>query len=264
MEESMSDEAVILEVKDRIGTIKLNRPDKLNSMDTEMLPVFQEYVNQVKNNKDLRCLIITGSGNTFCVGANFRGSMTNDEGRLPHEIFMDFYRPFLTIQELEMPIIAAMNGHAIGGGFGLSLICDIRIANKDSKYGANFARLGVHSGMAISYMLPRIVGLPLANELLFTGRLISGEKAAEMGLVNYAVEADEVLHKAWELALEIEGCAPVAVRMMKRSIYTGLDWNPTHAAELEAHFQSRTFEMEDAKEGISAFLEKRKPTFYGR
>jgi len=264
MEDSMSDEAVILEFKDRIGTITLNRPEKLNSMDLEMLPVFQEAVNQVKNTRDLRCLIITGSGNSFCAGANFRGSMTNDEGRLPNDVFMDIYRPFLTIQDLAMPVIAAMNGHAIGGGFGLSLICDIRIANKDSKYGANFARLGVHSGMAISYMLPRIVGLPLANELLLTGRLISGERAAEIGLVNYAVEADEVLPKAWELAQEIESCAPVAVRMMKRSIYNGLDWNPTYAAELEAHCQSRTFEMEDAKEGISAFLEKRNPIFQGR
>ena len=260
----MSDEAVILEFKDQTGTITLNRPDKLNSMDNEMLPVFQEAVNQVKNTRDLRCLIITGSGNSFCAGANFRSASVSDEGRLPNDVFMDFYRPFLTIQDLEMPVIAAMNGHAIGGGFGLSLICDIRIANKDSKYGANFARLGVHSGMAISYLLPKIVGLPLANELLFTGRLISGEKAAEIGLVNYAVEADEVLPKAWELAREIEGCAPVAVRMMKHSVYSGLNWNPTYAAELEAHCQSRTFEMEDAKEGITAFLEKRKPIFKGR
>ena len=160
----MTDKAVLVSIKDRIGTITLNRPERLNSMDNDMLPVFQDAVDQVKNTKDLRCLIITGSGNSFCAGANFRGSMTSDEGRLPNDVFMDIYRPFLAIQELEMPVIAAMNGHAIGGGFGLSLICDIRIADKNSKYGANFARLGVHSGMAISYMLPRIVGLPLANE----------------------------------------------------------------------------------------------------
>jgi enoyl-CoA hydratase/carnithine racemase len=168
------------------------------------------------------------------------------------------------IQDVTVPTIAAMNGHAIGGGFGLMLICDIRIANRVSKYGANFARLGLHTGMAVSYMLPRLVGLPMANELLFTGRLISGEQTAEIGLANYAVERDQVLEKAWELAREIASCAPAAVRLIKRSILRGLEWDPRSAAEIEAHCQSRTVEMEDAKEGISALLEKREPVFKGR
>ena len=260
----MSDAPVLIEIKDKIAQIALNRPNNRNSMDSETLPAFLEAINQVRNNKELRCLIITGSGQSFCSGADFRSKMIGDEFLLPHEACMNIYKPFLTIQELEIPTIAAMNGHAIGGGLGLALICDIRIANKNSKYGANFVRLGLHSGMAISYMLPRIVGLAVANELLFTGRLISGERAAEIGLANYAMVGDEVLSKAWELAREIETCAPAAVRMMKRSIYRSLDWNPRSAAELEAFCQSRTIEMEDAMEGISALLEKRKPNFHGR
>ena len=177
---------------------------------------------------------------------------------------MDAYGPFLELDRLDMPIIGAMNGHAIGGGFGLGLMCDIRIANRHSKYGANFARLGLHSGMAVSYLLPMIVGLPRANELLFTGRLITGEKAYEMGLANYVLEGDEVLEKAWELAGEISACAPVAVKMIKRAIRRGIRWNPQDAAEIDALYQSRTFEMEDAKEGISSLLENRVPGFRGR
>lgn len=260
----MSDAPVLFEIKDNIAQITLNRPDNRNSMDDETMPAFRQAVGRVKENEDLRCLIITGSGNTFCSGADFKSGLVDNKGRLPHQTLMDAYGPFLEIQELEMPTIAAMNGHAIGGGFGLCLICDIRIANKHSKYGANFARLGLHTGMAVSYMLPRIVGLPRANELLYTGRLISGEEASEIGLANYAMEGDQVIQKAWELAEEIAASAPVAVKMIKHAIHRGLNWDPHAAAEIDALYQSRTFEMEDAKEGIGALLEKREPVFKGR
>ncbi|MBW1782298.1 MAG: enoyl-CoA hydratase/isomerase family protein [Deltaproteobacteria bacterium] len=260
----MSDAPILFEKRGPIAQITLNRPDNRNSMDDETMPAFDEAVSRAKEDKDLRCLIITGSGKSFCAGADFKSGLFESRGRLPHEILMDAYGPFLAIEQLEMPTIAAMNGHAIGGGFGLALICDIRIANRHSKYGANFARLGLHAGMAVSYMLPRIVGLPLANELLFTGRLISGERAAEIGLANYAVKGDQVVEKAWELAEEIATSAPVAVRMIKQAIYRGIQWDPCSAGETDALYQSRTFEMADAKEGIAALLENRKPVFKGR
>jgi len=152
---------------------------------------------------------------------------------------------------------------AIGGGFGLGLVCDLRVANREARYGANFARLGIHSGMAISYLLPRITSVPRAAELLFTGRVFSGAEAAEMGIANYAVEPGQVLAKSRELAAEIAACAPVAVRMMKRSLYRGLNWDPKAAGEIEAFAQSRTLEMADAKEGVAALLEKRQPQFRG-
>jgi enoyl-CoA hydratase/carnithine racemase len=177
---------------------------------------------------------------------------------------MEFYRPFLEIGNLKTPVIAAINGHAIGGGFGITLLCDIRVADRKAKMGANFTRLGLHSGMAISYTLPRLVGVARANELLFTGRLITGEEAAALGLVNYAVNREDVMDKALDLAGEITQSAPAAVQMMKRSVYEGLDWNPVLAAAMEARNQARTFEMEDAKEGIIAMLEKRTPNFTGR
>ncbi len=260
----MSDAPILYEIRGTIAQITLNRPDNRNSMDEETMPAFRDVVGEAEKNRDLRCLIITGSGSSFCSGADFKSGLFDKRDRLPHQILLDAYAPFLAIGKLEIPTIAAMNGHAIGGGFGLALICDMRIANRHSKYGANFARLGLHSGMAVSYMLPRIVGLPLANELLFTGRLITGEKAAEIGLANYAVEGDQVVGKAWELAEEIALSAPVAVKMIKQAVYRGIQWDPRDAAEIDSLYQSRTFEMADAKEGIAALLENRKPVFKGR
>ena len=136
------------------------------------------------------------------------------------------YEPFLDVFDLPMPTIAAMNGHAVGGGFGLALVCDLRVANREARYGANFARLGFHSGMAISHLLPRIVGVPLAADLLFTGRLVTGAEAAAIGLAHEAVAPDEVLPTARARARAVAACAPEAVRLMKRSLYRGAGWDP--------------------------------------
>jgi enoyl-CoA hydratase len=260
----MNDKSVLYETRGHIGLITLNRPDNRNSMDAEMLPVFSEVLDQAKSNRDLRCLVITGSGSSFCAGADLKAGFTDTSGHLLHETMLEVYRHFLKMGEIEIPTIAAMNGHGVGGGFGLALMCDIRVACNTAKYGANFARLGIHPGMAISYTLPRLAGLPKACELLFTGRVFNGLEAATMGLVNYAVEEGSVLDKALELAEEIAGSAPAAVRMMKRTIYRGMNWDPVKAAEIEAQAQSHTLQMEDAAEGISALLEKRKPDFKGK
>ena len=260
----MAEAPVLYDVKENIGTITINRPENRNSMDDETMAAFRAAIQDVKADDKLRCVIITGSGKSFCAGADFKARMGGSEETLPNFRLQNVYGPFLDIREIKPPVVAAMNGHAIGGGFGLALICDIRVAANEAKYGANFARLGLHTGMAVSYMLPIIIGLPTANELLFTGRLITGKQAREIGLVNYALDAGEVYDKAWELAKEIASCAPVAVQMIKRSVYRGLDWHPEEAAEIEAHCQSRTSEMADAAEGISALLEKREPNFQGK
>lgn len=259
----MTEAAVLASSRDLICEITLNRPDSRNAMAPELLQTFQVVIDQVKADREIRCVVITGRGASFCSGADFRSSILAPGPGLPHESSYNLYKPFLSILDVQVPVIAAMNGHAIGGGFGLGLVCDLRVANRDARYGANFARLGFHSGMAISYLLPRLAGVPRAAELLFTGRVFSGAQAAEMGIANYAVAADQVLPKARELAAEIAACAPAAVRLMKRSLYRGLGWDPRSAAEYEAHCQSRTFEMADAKEGINALLEKREPKFTG-
>lgn len=260
----MTDTPVKYTKTDQIGLISLNRPDNLNTLNREIIPAFWDILGRINADDDLRCLIITGSGSSFCGGADLKSGFEKNHGDFLSEALLEFYRPFLEIGSLKIPVIAAINGHAIGGGFGISLLCDIRVAYRKAKMGANFARLGLHCGMGISYLLPRLVGVARAAELLFSGRIITGEEAAAVGLVNYAVEREDVMDKAMTLAKEIAASAPVAVRMIKHSLYEGLDWNPVRAAAMEARNQALTFETEDSKEGISAMLEKRTPDFKGR
>jgi enoyl-CoA hydratase/carnithine racemase len=174
------------------------------------------------------------------------------------------YEPFLSILDIEVPTIAAMQGHAIGGGLGLGAVCDLRVASREARYGANFVRLGLHPGMATTFLLPRLMGVPRAVEFLLTGRIVTGAEAADAGLVHYAVPEGEVLPRARELAREIASAAPLAVRWTKRSIYEGLGGDLRSAARREAHAQSRTAETEDAREGIAALLDRREPSFRGR
>lgn len=259
----MSDQSVLFEVQDNIGVMTLNRADNRNSMTPDLLGGVAEIARSINDRADVRCLVIQGSGNTFCGGADFRAG-TEETDRYGHEKLYDTYKNFLTILDIEVPVIASMNGHAIGGGLGLALVCDIRVANKDARYGANFVKLGMHPGMATTYFFPRFMGVPRAMELLLTGRVIKGEKAEEFGLVNYAVDADDVFDKSMELAHEIASAAPLAVRWTKRSAYDNLNWDIHRAAGREAQLQSQSMTTKDFREGVSALLEKRDPDFKSR
>ncbi len=247
-----------------VGEIVLDRPDNRNSMTPELLEAFGEAVTAAKADPGLRCLVVRGEGHCFSAGADFKSVVQLDSAGLPHERSFAMYAPFLSLRTLEVPVLGALNGHAVGGGFGLSLMCDVRIAAADSKYGANFARLGLSSGMAISYILPRLVGVSRAAEMLFTGALVSGTEAAAMGLVSRALPAAEVLPHTRALAATIAANAPLAVRLIKKTLYDGLDWDPAAAARIEAGFQAETLATDDAKEGMAALLEKRTPEFHGR
>jgi enoyl-CoA hydratase/carnithine racemase len=261
----MGEQAVLYEAADQVGLITLNRPDHRNAMTPELLDAFSEAIEQARADQHIRCLVITGTGKCFSAGADLRSSMQrSDLGKPSREASFAMYEPFLKVLDIEVPVIAAMNGHTVGGGFGLALLADIRVANVDAKYGVNFARLGIHSGLGISYLLPRLVGAAYASELLFTGRLIRGSEALRVGLVTHAQEADEVLPTAMQLARAIAGSAPRAVQQMKASIRRGLHWQIREAALEEAGLQAASLATEDAKEGVAAILEKREPEFVGK
>ena len=261
----VAEPAVLFEVDDAVATITLNRPENRNSMTPDVLRAFEESVKRARCDRSLRAVVITGRGDSFCAGADFKSRTGEGEsGALPYEGAMRTYAPFLSVLDIEVPVIAALNGHAIGGGFGLALVADIRVANRDARYGANFAKLGIHTGMAISYLLPRLIGVPRAVDLLFAARVVTGAEAAECGIAHCAVAPAEVLPEARRRAREIASCAPLAVRLIKRTFYRGLEWNPVAAAEREAWAQSATFATNDAREGIRALLEKRAPHFEGR
>ncbi|MEZ4404088.1 MAG: enoyl-CoA hydratase/isomerase family protein [Kofleriaceae bacterium] len=263
----MTSPAVRFSLDGHVGTITLDRPVNRNSMTPELLDAFAAAVAAARAARDLRCLIVTGTGPCFSAGADFKSVLQRDgdgPARLPHEQSFAMYQPFLSLLEVEVPVVAALNGHAVGGGFGLALCCDLRVAARDARYGANFARLGLHPGMAISYLLPRLVGVARAAELLFTGRLVDGVEAERIGLVGSVHPADEVLARARELADAIAASAPLAVRETKRSLYRGLGWEPRAAAYAEAFAQAESLTTADAAEGIAALLAKRAPVFTGR
>ena len=264
MQPEKDDDAVLYHCDQGVGIVTLNRGDNRNSMTAELLDGFAAAIDQARRDADLRCLVITGKGRCFSAGADFRAQIQRDEGALPHQRSLAMYQPFFGVLEVEVPVIAALNGHAVGGGFGLALVSDIRIAHAESRYGANFTRLGLHPGMGVTYLLPRLVGVARAAELLFTGRLFSGTEMAAMGLATEAVAADEVLPKALELAATIAANAPIAVRATKQTLYELMDWDVRRGGLREALIQAETVATEDAVEGMKALLEKRDPRFQGR
>lgn len=265
---SHQDDAVLFTVDeiDHVGVITLNRPQQRNSMTAELLDAFSAVSEQAQKHPTMRALVVRGTGACFSSGADFRAIVQREDGprpTLPHERSYAMYAPFLSLRKIEVPVIGALNGHAVGGGFGLALACDMRIASEDARYGANFARLGLHPGLGIGYVLPRLIGLPRASELLYTGRLVNGREAADLGIVNRAVPHERVVDEAIALAVEVAKSAPLAVRSMKRMMLAQLGWDVERAAMEEALAQAATLETNDVKEGIAALLEKRDPVFTG-
>lgn len=257
--------AVTYERSGAVGAITMRRPDNRNSMTAELLDAFADAAARARADEGARCVIVTGEGRSFSAGADFKSQIQRaGSGTQPHERSYAMYEPFLSILDIEVPVIAALNGHAVGGGFGLALACDIRVAAEEAKYGANFARLGLTPGMAITYALPRLVGASAAAELLYTGRLVRGDEAVRLGLASRAVPAEEVFDAALETAGEIAANAPAAVRATKELLRDGLGWELRAAARREAFAQAESVATEDAKEGIAALLEKREPRFTGR
>jgi enoyl-CoA hydratase len=258
-------EAVRYEARDRIGVITLDRPDNRNSMTPELLDAFARASAAARADAEIRALIVTGTGSCFSAGADFKaGLQRGDEALAPDERSYAMYEPFLSLLDIEVPIVGALNGHAVGGGFGLALVCDLRIAAREGKYGANFVAVGLAPGMAITHLLPRLVGVARASELLFTGRLVDGAEAERLGIANRAVPAADVMGEATTLARAIAAAAPFAVRATKAAIRRGVGMEIRAAARAEARDQAASLEMDDAREGMSALLAKRKPVFTGR
>ncbi len=260
----VSTDAVTYAASGHLGTITLNRPDNRNSMTPELLDAFAAASAAARADQRIRCVIVTGTGSCFSSGADFKSNIQRDGSAEPHERSYAMYAPFLSLLDLEVPIVGALNGHAVGGGFGLSMMCDLRVGDADAKYGANFAKLGLAPGMAISYLLPRLVGLARANEMLLTGTLLRGTEAAAAGLLNRAVPKADVMATALELANAIAANAPFAVRATKSLIRQGLGLAIREHARAEAVLQAQSVVTEDAAEGIAALLAKREPVFKGR
>lgn len=259
-----ADAPVRFERRGNVGIITLNQPDNRNAMSPALLAAFQQATTVAREESELRAVVVTGSGSCFSAGADLTGSLQPDglpESLTPGQRSFAMYEPFLSVLDIEVPVLAAVNGHAVGGGFGLSLCCDIRIASASAKLGANFVRIGITPGLGITARLPALVGMAHACELLLSGKLISGERAAEIGLVSRAVKPEDVWATTWALAQDIASAAPQAVRHTKQLLQGDMRETIRAQAEKEAPVQAAALDSADAKEGLDAFLNKRSPQF---
>ncbi len=266
----MAYETILYDITGHVAKITLNIPDKKNVMSPKLLQEFSDAVANVKQNTNLRALIITGSGKSFCAGADLSALMTLAQSSGfsgvagMREAIRKVYDAFLQVMQVEIPTLASVNGHAIGGGLGLALCCDIRVAADSALFAANFAKLGIHPGMALTYLIPSTVGRGRALELVFTGRKFNAIEAEKIGLVERVVPAEKLEQETQALADDIAVSAPYVVRLTKRAVYKGMNFHPDWNIEFESTAQALCAQMEDAQEGISAFFQKRKPEFKGK
>jgi enoyl-CoA hydratase len=262
----MSFEHIALQVEESgIARILLNRPDQRNAMTSAMGEEVRRAAELIEADERIRVVVLRGAGRAFCSGADL-GNLAQEAGIEEEREGLggegNFYRLFLSVGELRVPTIAAINGHAIGAGLCFALAADMRVMHEDARVGMTFVRLGIHPGMGGTWNLPRLIGPARAAELFTTGRLVGAEEALAMGLVNRVAGADfdQVVE---ELAGSIRDNGPVAVRAVKETLRGTYERALEEALDVESEAQAMTFRTRDAAEGIGAMLEKRRPSFRG-
>ena len=264
----MTYECLLYEVKDGIATLTLNRPDRLNALGGTLRQDLFDAVTRAGADPDVRVMVLTGAGKGFCSGGDVKAMGEAKAGRrerpLIEKIAPGRDRTLLAMHEVPQPIIAAVNGAAIGAGMNLALGCDIRIASTQAKFSQAFVKRGLHPDWGGTYFLPRVVGMAKACEMIFTGDLVDAAEALRLGIVSRVVAPDELLPAAYDLARRIAAGPPVAIRLAKRSLYANADLDLRGALQIETMAQNICFETEDSTEGIRAFAEKRAPVFKGR
>ncbi len=255
------DTGLKIEREDGIALVQIDRPEVRNALDPEIYKKLSEIFNDLGMDRDIRSIIITGAGDkTFASGSNL--SMIGSRTYLEN---LDWIGPvvFSQIEMVPKPVIAAINGYALGAGCELALACDIRIASRNAKFGQPEVKIGILPGGGGTQRLPRIVGLAKAKELILTGELIDAEEACRIGLVSRVVESSELIKVAKEIANKIMKNAPLAVRLAKMAMNAALSTDMNTGMQFEKLAQTILFCTEDRKEGVSSFFEKRSPFFKG-
>ena len=255
---------LIYERKENIGILTINRPEKLNAISNELTKELKKFLEDLESDEEIRVLIITGAGDkAFVAGADIN-ELVNRDARLGRRVSRDRQEVFSLIENLHIPVIAAVNGYALGGGLELALACSIRIASEKAQFGAPEVKLGIIPGDGGTQRLPRLVGSGLAMEMILTGDFIDAEEAYRIGLVNKVYPHDQLLERAMELARRIASRPPLAVRFAKDAINRSQEGGTTAGYTLESYLHALSCTTEDKKEGVSAFLEKRKGKFKGK
>ena len=246
-----------------IVIVTLNRQDAANALSKELLHNLHEALNELKELPNLRTVILTGAGvKAFCAGADLkeRAGMNEMEVRETLKLIGD---TISAVENLPVPVIAAINGSAFGGGLELALACDIRIASTTAKMGLTETSLGIIPGGGGTQRLPRIVGIATAKELIYTARRLDAQTAKQMQIISQVVDPGILLSEAKKLAGEIAANGPLALRAAKKSINQGMDTDLKTGLQIEQDCYQTTLQTRDRLEGLSAFKEKRKPVFKG-
>ncbi len=257
----MGYEFLTVEQSEGICTLTINSPRTLNALNTQVLGELGRFVDSIGD--DVRVLIITGAGKAFVAGADISemSSKNYDEG-------LEFGRfgagVFRRLEQLPIPVIAAVNGYALGGGCELACACDIRVASDRAQFGQPEVKLGITPGFSGTYRLAKLIGQGKAKELIYTGRTMRADEALASGLVNAVVPGEELMATVTEMARMIAANAPLAVAKSKASISEGYDMSADEAIAYENRLFAECFSTEDQKEGMAAFLEKRKAEFKNR
>ncbi|KAF1084635.1 putative enoyl-CoA hydratase echA8 [Sporotomaculum syntrophicum] len=255
---------ILLEKENEIAVLTINRPDVLNALDAETLQEIGTAMDQLDNDNEVRVVILTGAGSkAFVAGADiaYMQKLTPMEAKNFSRIGQ---KAFSKIENLSKPVIAAINGFALGGGCELAMACDIRIASDNAKLGQPEVSLGINAGFGATQRLPRLVNPGIAKEMLFTGDYFSAERAKSIGLVNDVVPAAELMKYCMNMAKRIAARAPIAVQLTKEAINDGLEMDLEKGFIHEADIFGVAFSTEDRDEGFASYLDKRKPEFKGK
>ena len=254
------DDVVLYDKRDGIATITLNRPDRMNAWTGQLSDALQAYLGEADGDDEVVVVVITGAGKAFCAGADLGDG---ESGFLPVS-GDDDGRPRLWPYEVRKPVIAAVNGHAVGVGITFAMLCDIRIVSEDAKVQYAMVRRGVVPELASHVILPRVIGFSQAAELMLTGRMMSGVEAAELGLASRAVPSADVLPEAIALAAEmVRDASPVALAVSKQLLWQGVTASVDEMLRREGRVIEAIARMPDAVEGVTAFFERRDASWSG-
>ncbi len=261
----MSYTTLLYTLTDGVAEITLNRPESLNAFDDAMAAELQDALKTAERDSAARALLLTGAGKSFSAGQDLAAIRQRPEGHSFREHLLKTYNPIVAkLQSIEKPVIAAVNGAAVGAGFGIALACDIRYASESAKFRMAFIGIGLAPDSGTSYFLPRLVGMGRALELAYTNEVIDSAEALRLGLVNKILPAAGLLPQARALATRLAQGPTTGYGLTKRAMLHAAGVSFTDSLDYEAHLQDAAGRTADHAEGVAAFLEKRAPQFKGK
>ncbi len=256
----MNLKTILFEKRNQVGLITLNHPEQLNVLNSQTLEELKQILEKIASERQIRCVILTGKGKVFAAGADIKemAQMTPSQAK---KFAQTGQQLFSFIEQMAQPIIAAINGFALGGGCELACACDLRAASTQAKIGEPEVNLGIVPGFGGSVRLPRLIGLSQAKKMILTGEPLSVLEAEEIGLIHWIFKPDELLPKTLKIAERLATKSLTALSSIKQQLRQSLELNFADAEKLEREIFANCFNTPDQKEGMSAFLQKRPPKF---